>query len=347
MQKKTTDKMVITGTRIAGVLLLAGLIVWGSTLLWDMLKYEQTNDAQVEEYVNPVNTRVGGYIQKVCFQENQPVNAGDTLVIIDNSEYLIRQQEAAAALENASSQIHILEAGENTLRSSAAINASQAEAARARMNRQQQEYTRYKNLLGEESTTQQQFDNVKTALDIATAEYRSMEHAWQAALLKIADVEAQKKAALSEIKRRKYVVGRNELELKYTIVTAPYKGRIGRRNIQDGQLVQPGQTLAFIINDNAGKWIVANFKETQISHFRRGQPVTVTVDAFPAERFAGEIESVSPATGSRFSLLPPDNATGNFVKIIQRIPVRIKLTDDHRKISLLSAGMNANVSINK
>lgn len=341
------DKIVVQGTRAIAILVLCALSVWGVSLIWAMLKYEQTNDAQVEEYVNPINTKVGGYIKKICFMENQQVNEGDTLLIIDNSEYRVQEEEAEAALENAKSQTGILEANIATLKSNAEVGLSQIDAARAKMARQQLEFKRYQNLLKEESTTQQHFDNVKTGLDVAVSEYQSVVDAYKASLSKIKDVAAQKVSVLAEIKRRQYVLNRNKLELGYTVITAPYKGKVGKKIIQEGQLVQAGQTMTFIINGEGGKWIVANFKETQIGKFKAGQKAVVTVDAFPDAKFNGEIESVSPATGSRYSLLPPDNATGNFVKIIQRIPIRIKLTDDCSTIAMLSAGMNANVSIRK
>jgi membrane fusion protein, multidrug efflux system len=128
-------------------------------------------------------------------------------------------------------------------------------------------------------------------------------------------------------------------------ITAPYDGKIGKKTIQKRQLVQPGQTLAFIVDLEEGKWVIANYKETQIREMYVGEPVEIETDAFPGQTFHGRIESLSPATGSRFSLLPPDNATGNFVKIIQRIPVRIRLTDDQAKVKNLRAGMNAEVTI--
>ncbi|PTS92359.1 multidrug transporter [Pedobacter sp. HMWF019] len=341
------DKIVVKVTRGIAIVVLCGLGLWGISLIRTMLRYQQTNDAQVEEYVNPINAKVGGYIKKICFIENQQVNEGDTLLVIDNSEYRVQQDEAGAALENAKSQTGILEANISTLKSNATIGLSQIDAARAKMVRQQQEFYRYQNLLKEESTTQQHFDNVKTALDIAISEYQAVVNTYKAALSKIKDVEAQKVSVLAEIKRRQYVLNRNKLELGYTVITAPYRGKVGKKVIQEGQLVEAGQTMTFIINEEGGKWIVANFKETQIGKFKAGQKAMVTVDAFPDKEFNGEIESVSPATGSRYSLLPPDNATGNFVKIIQRIPIRIKLTDERSKIAMLSAGMNANVSIKK
>ena len=143
------------------------------------------------------------------------------------------------------------------------------------------------------------------------------------------------------------MLNRNKLDVSYTIITAPYDGKMGRRTIQAGQLIQVGQTLAYIVDIEAGKWVIANFKETQVGKMRVGEAVEVKADAFPGKTFHGTIESLSPATGSRFSLLPPDNSTGNFVKTVQRIPVRIRLTDNKNTIDPLRAGMNANVVVRK
>lgn len=342
-----TDKLIVKTTKIIAIIALGGFGIYGAISAIRMLKYESTNDAQVEQYVNPINAKVGGYIQKIYFEENQLVKAGDTLLIIDSRDYKVLQQQASASLENAHSQIGILDANITTLKNNAEVAKVQIDAAKAKMTRQQQDYRRFENLLKEESTTQQQFDNVKTALDIANSEYLAAQNIYRVALSKINDIEAQKIAALTEVKRKQYSLEMQDLNLNYTVITAPYSGHIGRKIIQEGQLIQPGQTISFIVNEDKGKWIVANFKETQISKFKVGQKAMITIDAFPDLQFEGEIESLSPATGSRYSLLPPDNSTGNFVKIIQRIPVRIKLTDDLIKIGSLSAGMNANVYINR
>ncbi|ALU26868.1 HlyD family secretion protein [Myroides odoratimimus] len=342
-----TDRIILKITQIIALVAIAGLAVYGMILGIEFLRYESTNDAQVEQYVNPINSKVGGYIKTIHFEENQLVKAGDTLITIDNRDYKAVQQEAKASLQSAQSQIDILDANINTLHTNAQVTKVQIEVAKAKLTRQQQEFKRFKNLLEEESTTQQQFDNIKTALDIAVSEYQAAQQAYQAALSKIEDVKAQKLAAISNIKLSEATLDKSNLNLGYTIITAPYTGRIGKKIIQEGQLIQSGQTISYIVNEERGKWIIANFKETQIGKFKIGQSAKITIDAFPDMEFIGEIESISPATGSRYSLLPPDNATGNFVKIIQRIPVRIKLKDNVAKISNLSAGMNANVYIDK
>ncbi|WP_111635011.1 HlyD family secretion protein [Pedobacter cryoconitis] len=341
-----TDQLIAFFTKCSAVMLLLGLMLWGAKYLWDGYHYEETNDAQIEEYVNPVSTRVNGYIKKVNFEENQQVSKGDTLVIIDNNEYQIQQQEAAASLANAEAEVNVLQSSTAVLQNTAKVTQSQISAAKAKLTRQEQEYTRYQHLLAGQSATQQQFDNVKASFEIAKSEYQTALSNYQTSLSKVKEAQSRKASIQTEIKKRDAVLGLKRLNVNYTVILAPYQGRVGKKNIQDGQLVQAGQVLTFIVNQDAGKWVVANFKETQTGKFKLNQPALITVDAYPGVTFHGAIESQSPATGSRFSLLPPDNATGNFVKTIQRIPVRIRLTDTSGKIALLKAGMNANVSIN-
>lgn len=346
-QLTATDRFIIYTTRAFALLLATGLCCWGVWYCLRLVRYEETNDAQVEAYINPVSARVSGYIHEIRFEENQSVKAGDTLVVIDNRDYLAQAAEAEAALENARAQTTLLESRISTLKNEAAVSAARIDAAKARMQHQQQEYKRFANLLAEESTTPQRFDNVKAALDIATSEYQAALRDHSSAEARITEASHQSAAVTAEIKRRQAVAEQHQLSVGYTVIRAPYNGRVGRKNIQVGQLIQAGQPLTFISNDETPKWVVANFKETQVQQFRAGQPVSITVDAFPGETFRGEIASFSPATGSRYSLLPPDNATGNFVKIIQRIPVRIRLVESPTVLARLVAGMNANVSVSK
>ncbi|WP_374163932.1 HlyD family secretion protein [Arcticibacter sp. MXS-1] len=342
-----TDVMITKITGQIAVLVLIALVVWGCLSLRQMWTYEETNDAQVEEYINPVTSRVGGFIKEIRYEENQDVKKGDTLIVIDNNEYLAQEQEAEAALMNAKAQIEILSSNIRTSQTGSKVSSAQVEAAKARLWKQEQEYKRYKRLYDAESVTGQQFENVKTALDVARAEYQSSIENYQASLSKVQDVQSQQSAALAEIRRREAVLSRNKLNVSYSVIAAPYDGKMGRRTIQTGQQIQPGQTLAYIVDRQEGKWVIANFKETQIRNMRIGQSADIETDAFPGVVYHGRVESLSPATGARFSLLPPDNSTGNFVKITQRIPVKIRLTDDRKTIEPLRAGMNAEVSLRK
>jgi membrane fusion protein (multidrug efflux system) len=346
--KYTNTDLLITRITswIAGLIAL-GLAVWGIISLVDLYKYEETNDAQVEEYINPITSRVGGFITSIKYEENQDVKKGDTLLIIDNSEYQLQQQEAEAALLNARAQIQVMESNTTTSSQSAAASQSQITAAKARLWKQQQDYNRYQRLFEVESATQQQLENAKTALEVARSDYQSALSNYQASLSKVNDVKAQRAVLQAEITRRQAMLNRNKLDIGYTVIKAPYNGKMGRRTIQQGQQIQIGQTLAFIVDQDAGKWVIANFKETQVRHMHVGEAAEIEADAFPGQKFRGKIVSLSPATGSRFSLLPPDNSTGNFVKIVQRIPVRIELLGDKRSIDILRAGMNTNVIVRK
>lgn len=329
------------------IVVLIAVAVWGIRFFIHLNNFEDTNDAQVQMYINPVTARVGGYIEEVRFEENQEVNKGDTLFIIDKRDYAASVQEAQAAVDNAEAQVNILNSNISTAEKAVAISNAQTEAARADLKRAQLDYDRYKKLYDAESATGQQLEHMQSALEVAKAHYDAALEAARLSGGRVEDVKVSRKALEAEIAKRKAVTLKSDLNVSYTVILAPYKGKMGRRTIQPGQLVQAGQTLGFIVDLQSGKWIVANYKETQLGAMREGQDAVITVDALPGKEFHGKIASFSAATGSLFSTMPPDNATGNFVKIAQRIPVRIRLTDPVTDLQYLYAGMNANVSIKK
>ncbi|MBB5638303.1 membrane fusion protein (multidrug efflux system) [Pedobacter cryoconitis] len=347
MDKNRTDKIIVTLTKWFGIALLTAMLIWGAVYFLKAHRYEQTNDAQVDAYLSPVNAKVGGYIRRIYYKDNQQVKRGDTLVVIEMDEYGLKRNAAAAELMGSHAKLPILAANEETQIKSIGVIKAQLTGAKAKLNQQQREFDRYKKLLADESATQQKFENISTSLTITQSDYDQAKASLQVAESKLNDLKVQRNAITAEIKIKEALLERQELDIKYTVITAPFDGQIGKKTIQEGQLIQPGQTLAFLVNQTEEKWVMANFKETQIGNFRIGQSVSIEVDASPNEKFSGVIESLSPTTGSRYSLLPPDNATGNFIKIIQRIPVRIKLTDTPEKLAKLSAGMNANVYILK
>jgi len=345
MDKIKIDKMIIVITKWLGIFLLVAIISWGVIYFLKGYRYEYTNDAQIDAYLSPVNAKVGGYISKIYYKDNQQVKKGDTLVIIALDEYALKRNAASAELMGSRAKLPILASNEETQIRSIQVIKAQLSGAKAKLNQQQREFDRYKKLLADESTTQQKFDNISTSLLITQSDLDQAQASLQVSLSKLNDIKAQRAAIAAEIKLKEALLERQELDVRYTVVTAPFDGQMGKKAIQEGQLIQPGQTLAFIVNRSEEKWVIANFRETQISHFRTDQNVTIETDAFPGEKFNGAIESLSPTTGARYSLLPPDNATGNFVKITQRIPVRIRFTDKPEKLAKLSAGMNANVYI--
>ncbi|TRZ43152.1 HlyD family secretion protein [Robertkochia solimangrovi] len=341
------DRLAVKTTYIVALIVLLFLVVWAIFAMVSFWRFEETNDAQVKEYINPILTRSAGYVQEIRYSDHQEVSKGDTLVILDKDEANVSLLEAKAALASAEAQLKVLESNVGTASSNASVSEAKISAARAELWQQQQEFDRYKKLLEGEAVTQQQFENVKTRLEVARSNFEAMKNAYHASKGRTRDVSAQIAVAEATIQQRRSTLERVKLDMKYTVITAPSDGYMGKKNLQQGQYVQKGQTIGFIVDQNQGKWIVANFEETQIAEMKEGLEASITIDAYPDETFHGRIESLSPATGSEFSLLPTNNATGNFVKITQRFPVRILFTDDVTKLQKLRAGMNAEVCVPK
>jgi membrane fusion protein, multidrug efflux system len=349
MKKKytVTDRII---TRITGWIAGATVVVlalWGIQTLWGYYNYEQTNDAQVQEYVNPVISRAGGFIVAVKFEENQQVKKGDTLLLIDNREYLIQQEQTEASIEKEAAHLRVLESNMHTTEKVAQAVKSQIAANKAKVWRQQLDYDRYQQLYKDESATKQQLENIQAALDVNKSDYQASLDNYDASLSKINDIETEKTVVAAEIKRLKALLDRHKLDVSYTVITAPYDGRLGKRTIETGQMINAGEVLAFIVDNETDKWVIANYKETQVAAMHIGDSVKFTADAFPDKEFKGTIISLSPATGSSFSLLPPDNSTGNYVKIVQRVPVRIRVDGSKEAIDALKVGMNVNVFVPK
>ncbi len=326
-QYTVTDKLITKITAwIAGIIAIV-LFIWGIMTIWDIYKNEFTNDAQVQEYINPVIARAGGFITAVKFEENQPVKKGDTLILIDQREYLIQQQQTEAALMNAKAQLLVWKSKVQTLSKTTEVNLSKIKVNKAQRVKQSLELERYKKLVETESATKQKLEAVEADYEIAEAEVASSTEKYQASLSEVQDAKAQEAVVLAEIKRLESLLDRHKLDVTYTAVTASYDGYMGRRTIEVGQMIDPGQVLAYIVNGETDKWVVANYKETQIKTMKLGDTATFTADSYSDKIFKGVIISFSPATGSSFSLLPPDNSTGNYVKIVQRVPVRIRVTN--------------------
>ena len=281
-------------------LLIAGSgLVWTANYFWRYINYEITNDAFVDQYIAPVNVRVAGYIQEVRFREHQFVHEGDTLVVLDNREYLIRQKEAEASLLDAQESRDVLTSGIRTSHTRIAEQDANLAEAKARLWQTEQDYRRYERLLKEESVPEQQYDQAKASYEAARAHY---------------DETSKKQVGVEAgILRAEAALDLANLNLSYTVVTAPYSGYMGRRTLEPGQYVSAGQTLSYIVRQS-GKWITANYRETQIANIYIGQPVRIKVDGLPGKVLHGHVTAISEATGSKYSLVPTDNSAGNFVK---------------------------------
>ena len=333
----------IITTIIAIIIALAAAIYFIRFFIHNA-KYEKTNDAQVEAYLNPVSARAAGYIQSILFEENQLVKKGDTLVLLDDREYRARLQEAEAAVEDAQAQLVVLNTSIRSQKTATTVNEDQISAAKARLWQQEQDMKRYENLIREEAVTGQEFEQVKARYTVATSEYSASQNSLRTSITKIDELQSRRALLLADLKRKNALLDFARINLAYTVITAPYSGRLGRKVIQEGQQIQLGQPLVTIINEQF-KWVIANFKETQVHGMYPGQAAMITIDGIPGKTFQGKIESLSGATGAKFSLLPPDNSTGNFVKITQRVPVKVLFTDT--ALSAVKIGMNVNVSVAK
>lgn len=337
-------KKNLIGKIAAICLLLAGIIVI-ITMFCDN-RYERTDDAQVEQYISPVNVKVSGYIREIRFTEHQHVRKGDTLLIIDDREYTIALQQAEASLMDAHSGRKVVGNTLNTASNSATVYDASIEEAELRVAKLQRDYDRYAKLLERKASTPIIVDQYKTELDMAKARVCALKRQRGAAHSSVSEVSQRQENAEAAILRAEATVNMARLNLSYTVVTAPADGCVGRRAIEEGQLVNPGQTITTLIPDTR-KWVIANFKETQMSRIHTGQTVEIYVDALPDKRFHGTVTAISSATGSKYSMIPTDNSAGNFVKIQQRIPVRIDFgnelsAEDNRR---MAAGMMCEIKV--
>lgn len=300
---------------------------------------EYTDNATVQQHITPVNARVGGFVKEIRFNEYQPVHRGDTLVIIEDSEFKLALAQAEANLQRELAGGNATTSGMATTRQNISVTDAGIEEARVRLEEAQREEKRYAQLLKEDAVTRQQYDQMHTAWLAAKARYEQAQRS--RGTLASTETEqghrlSQNKAAI-EVARAQVKLAR--LNLSYTAIIATADGVVGKKNIHEGQLVQPGQTMVDIV-DNSELWVVANYRETQLPGIKVGAKVKVEADAVPGVTFEGTVERISDATGAAFSMIPQDNATGNFVKVEQRIPVRISLGSDRKKLANLRAGMN-------
>lgn len=326
------------------LLLLAGGIVYVcSRFIHPGVEY--TDNAQVRQHITPVNTRVQGFIRKICFREYQRVHKGDTLLILEDAEYRLQLAQAEANLANARSGKQITSAGMATTSNNLHVDDAGIEEARVQLANAQREATRYRKLLEKDAVTRQQYDRVQTAAQAAQARYDQLLRAKHSTSLTRHQQARHLEQNQAAIRLAEAAVDLARLNLSYTVIVATCDGVTGRKDIHEGQLVQPGQTMVEIV-DATDLWVIANYRETQMPHIHEGASVEVQADAVPGVTFRGTVESISDATGAAFSILPQDNATGNFVKVEQRVPVRISLRDnDPKLLQLLRAGFNVECSV--
>lgn len=304
------------------IVVIIGGIIFGTREWIFYQHYESTDDAQVDGDISPVVARVGGFVRAIDFKDNQYVHKGDTLVILDDKDFQLQLEKANAALAAAKLGVNVSSSQVSSIKANVPPAKANVAAAEAELWEITQTYNRYANLLKEKAITQAQFDAIKSKKETATARVEAAKKQINAIHQNVNSSQQQVQATASRIAIQQAAVDYAKLQLSYTVIVAPVSGTVSMRNIQIGQLVGRGQQLFAIVNDSK-TYVTANFKETQLSDMKAGQPVKLSIDAFPGHKFTGHVGSFSGATGAKFSLLPPNNATGNYVKVVQRVPVRI------------------------
>lgn len=355
MEKKQTNKkftFILIGLITLGV-------IYGGYKYIHSLSHETTDDAQIQQNMNPIIPRIAGYIKKVTVTDNQFVKKGDTLFVIDTQDYAVRVKEAEAALLIAQNSLEVSKADIGGAMANVSVSSANSKStenaidvAQTKVWRATNDFERYQNLYNNKSITKQQYEQALAAkqeaesnLKVAQEQKNASNYLKNAAVSRSNVSTKQIEVASANIMKAKALYEAAQLNLSYCYVIAPADGQLSSVSIQNGQLVQPGQLLFYLI-DNKNPWVIANFKETQLDKMKLGQKVEIKADAYPNAKFEGKVTSFSPATGSRFSLLPPDNASGNFVKTVQRVPVKIELENTNEQQSkLLRSGMNVEVDV--
>jgi len=352
-QKRSKVFLII----LIAMLLLGGW--FGITKYTYAMHHEETDDAQIEADISPVIPRVSGFVKEVRVKDNQLVHQGDTLLILDDRDLKLKVDQAEASLSTAKSDVEAARANTNAARSGIASSRAgvstvdaQIESAKINVTRTTQDYNRYANLILDHSITQQQYEQAFAAKEIAEKQLQILQQQKKQATTQTGVVSSQSNASAQQItvaesivKQREVDVEDAKLNLSYAIIIAPIDGKVSKVNVQEGQLLQAGQSTFSIVH-HTDIWVVANFKETQYKKMRIGQKVIVHADAFPNHDFEATLSSFSPATGAKFALLPPDNASGNFVKVVQRLPVKIEFVNTgDTLLNRLKPGMNVTVDV--
>lgn len=324
------------------VALVAGVAVVCSRFI-HFGNVEYTDNAQVRQLVTPVNSRVQGFVRAVLFDEYAHVKKGDTLVIIDDSEYRLALAQAEADRQNATTGKVAMNTSITTTANNMAVTDASIAEVQILLRNAERELERYTQLKERGAATQQQFDRVETEYQATKARYEQLTRQKNSTALTKEEQTVRLGQNDAQIKLAQARVDMAALNLSYTVITAPCDGYTGRKAILPGQLIQPGQTVVDIV-DESDKWVVANYRESQIAGIEVGAEVSISADAIPGVEFKGRVEAISAATGAAFSVVPQDNATGNFVKVEQRVPVKIVI-EANEHWAQLRAGLNVECEV--
>lgn len=341
-----SEKKRNTILTILSFIFIIGGGIWILSLFFDFHRYETTNNAQVESYINSVTARATGHVASIHFDSHQFVHKGDTLVILDDEEYRIKVKQAEADLAVAEGNLHSLEQSIVTATSKEAASKDKLSGDKADLDKAQKDYERFRNMYADSAVTRNQYDQVVSKLQSTKSYLNAGEKELLASQSSTKQSYTNLEAARATVERKKADLENAQLQLSYTRIIAMTDGFVGERTISVGELINVNQVVATLVLSKK-VWVTANFKETQIGKIKLGQEVTITIDALDDKEFKGKVVGFSPATGAKFSMVEPDNSTGNFVKITQRIPVKIDFDASAKELEDVKPGMNVTVEIKK
>ena len=321
--------------------------------------HEQTNNAQIDAMITPVRNIVPGFVKAIHFTDNQPVKKDDVLIEIDDQDYKAKVMQAEAALESAKAQLdmahtgaYVAKANANSTSLNGAAIQDNIKSQQAIVTKNEQEMARLEKMLKDGSATKQQYEATWAETESSKAKLEMLKKEYEASTSQTLGAKSSAEGKHAEIELAQAVIKQRESELQLaqtqlanTVIKAPYDGIVSKKSVEPGQYLQSGVPVCSTV-DYTHIWVSANFKETQIGDMRPGQEVKIKLDAFPNVRLNGRLESFGGATGAKFALLPPDNSTGNFVKITQRVPVRIEITEYPQELNgMLLPGLSAEVDV--
>ena len=339
---KEVKKSLVRPIILTVVFLIA--VFFGYKKIHYALTHETTDNAQIETQITPVLPRVSGYVKTIAVNDYDSVKPGQLVVELDDAELQSQLMEQEAEYKVAEVDVINAKATLNNTMVSLRVNKGNIDLSDVRSNKAKEDLQRDQNLYNDQAITKKQLDDSKFNVETAVKQADNTRNDLSSAESRIAVLKAGIQKAEAALGSNQAKIEQTKLKISYTKIFAPQAGRIGKKNVSLGQFVQAGTPLFSIVNDTT-YWVVANFKENQLNKLVPGKEVNIEIDAYPDLNLKGTIENLSDATGAKFSLLPPDNASGNFVKVTQRLPVKIRINDIEKYRSILRAGLSVYVSI--
>jgi membrane fusion protein (multidrug efflux system) len=332
-EKKSPVKIIV----LVAILLVAAY--FGYKKIHFVLTHETTDNAQIETQITPVLPRVAGYVKSIAVKDYDSVKTGQLVVELDDAELQTQLLEMEADFRQAEVDVINAKAALNNAIVSLRVNKGNIDLSQLRKQKAEDDLKRDQNLFKDQAITKKQLDDTRFNVETSGQQLENSKTDLSAAQSRIAVLQAGVAKATAGLDVKKAKIEQTKLKLTYTKIYAPQAGKIGKKNVSEGQYVQAGTPLFSIVNDTT-YWVIANFKENQLKKLYPGKEVDIEIDAFPDQKIKGVIESLSDATGAKFSLLPPDNASGNFVKVTQRVPVKIQIKDIQQYRNMLRAGLS-------